>query len=275
MTICEVHSSGVIDLFFYDELDATERAWVEQHLRTCNDCRSALDELNVIRGALADRPDVAAPPGEDWARFMRRLEAALIAERGRLSASMKGRPPSRRSLVAYLAMAALLALVTSGVAYLARSRTVLETQKAATAKAPDARAPSRGGPAGAERSHDALAPVDRTDAALASFSEQHFERSKLVVLGLATRDPRDTSPADWAYERQLASSLLDDTRLFRLAAEQRGMTTLAGVMSDLELVLLQTSLTDDPDAATLERLQRLIRKRDLVTKMSVVNTSGL
>jgi hypothetical protein len=40
-------------------------------------------------------------------------------------------------------------------------------------------------------------------------------------------------------------------------------------MSDLELVLLQTSLTEEPDAATLNRLQRLIRKRDLVAKMEV------
>ena len=53
------------------------------------------------------------------------------------------------------------------------------------------------------------------------------------------------------------------------------MRTLAGVMSDLELVLLQTSHSDEPDAATLSRLQQLIRKRDLVTKMEVVSTSGL
>ena len=53
------------------------------------------------------------------------------------------------------------------------------------------------------------------------------------------------------------------------------MTTLAGVMGDLELVLLQTSMSDKPDMATLEQLQRLIAKRDLVTKMEVVTTAGL
>jgi hypothetical protein len=77
------------------------------------------------------------------------------------------------------------------------------------------------------------------------------------------------SPSDWAYERQLAAALLDDTRLYKQAAQARGLGTLAGVMSDLELVLLQTSLTEEPDAATLNRLQRLIRKRDLVAKMEV------
>jgi hypothetical protein len=101
-------------------------------------------------------------------------------------------------------------------------------------------------------------------------SEQHFERSKLVVLGLVNKDP-DTA-ADWAYERQLAAALLSDTRLFRQAAEERGLTKLARIMDDLELVLLQTSVVEEPQPETLEQIQRLIRKRDLVTKMNVVTT---
>ena len=52
------------------------------------------------------------------------------------------------------------------------------------------------------------------------------------------------------------------------------MKTLAGVMGDLELVLLQTSLADAPDAAALAQIQRLIHKRDLVTKMDVAATTG-
>jgi hypothetical protein len=96
-----------------------------------------------------------------------------------------------------------------------------------------------------------------------------------VVLGLAAKNPQKVRPADWAYERQLASTLLSDTRLYRLAAQERGMRTLAGVMSDLELVLLQTSHSDETDTATLSRLQQLIRKRDLVTKMEVVLSSGI
>jgi hypothetical protein len=107
------------------------------------------------------------------------------------------------------------------------------------------------------------------DAAFASLSEQHFERSKLVVLGLANKDPRQSSAADWAYERQLASTLLSDTRLYRLAAEARGLRSVARVMGDLELVLLQTALSSDPEPATLDQIQRLIRKRNLVTKMNV------
>jgi hypothetical protein len=112
------------------------------------------------------------------------------------------------------------------------------------------------------------------DAAFAALSEQHFERSKLVVLGLANKDPQRVRDADWAYERGLATNLLSDTRLYRLAAEERGMKTLAGVMGDLEIVLLQTSLADGPDAEVLGQIQRLIHKRDLVTKMDVAVATG-
>ena len=60
-----------------------------------------------------------------------------------------------------------------------------------------------------------------------------------MVLGLATRDPHETTAADWQYERQLAGTLLSDTRLYRLAAQDRGVADVARVMRDLETVLLE------------------------------------
>jgi hypothetical protein len=127
--------------------------------------------------------------------------------------------------------------------------------------------PAAGEPAGPAATPSIAAPAQGDP--FAAVSEQHFERSKLVILGLASRDPHSSSSADWSYERQLAGALLDDTRLYKQAAEARGLESLAGVMSDLELVLLQASLCDQQDAATLDRLQRLIRKRDLVSKMEM------
>jgi hypothetical protein len=103
------------------------------------------------------------------------------------------------------------------------------------------------------------------DPGLLAVSGQHFERSKLVVLGLVTKTGQQD---DWTYERELASSLLGDTRLYRMAAEERGMQPLADVMSDLELVLLQASMAEQPTEASLHQLQRLIRRRDLLTKMN-------
>jgi hypothetical protein len=299
-------SSPPIVLYFYDELEPDERAIVERHLQSCSECRRAHEELAVIRAALAEMPTVEAPPGRDWAPFMRRLDEAVRFEqrveqtigpvettaklhdapvrRAEPDAIRMGMAIERRARVGYaqyLTLAALLTLVTSGVVYVARftARPPSPSPSTSASSSPLASAPASmdtGATAPAPGS-PAAAPAtskESAEAAFAALSEQHFERSKLVVLGLANKDPHRARDSDWAYERGLASTLLSDTRLYRLAAEERGMKTLAGVMGDLEIVLLQTSLAVAPDPEALEQIQRLIHKRDLVTKMDASATGS-
>ena len=52
-TACELHASGAIELYFYDELSPRQREAVEGHLPSCGHCRTVLAELGVIRQALA------------------------------------------------------------------------------------------------------------------------------------------------------------------------------------------------------------------------------
>jgi len=112
------------------------------------------------------------------------------------------------------------------------------------------------------------------ERALREITAEHLERSKLVVLGLAARDPQQTTAEDWLYERKLAGTLLDDTRLYRMAAQDRGVSDVARVMRDLETVLLEASLSDNQDKDALQRVQTLIARRDLVVKMQVVTGSA-
>lgn len=252
---CERYRSDDLELYFYDELPSDSRAEIDAHVIKCGDCRASLDELHAIRAALAARPDVSAPPAGDWSQFMSRLDAAIANERPQPSRVASFVVPARRQYREYVAIAALLALVTFSVvvAFRARHPGVEPTVTPGVVQ------------------HEPPAAT-KDNSAFASMTEEHFERSKLVVLGLATKDAEHESPADWAYERELATSLLDDTRLYRLAAEDRGLDAVAGVMKDLELVLLQTSLTDEKDPSALPQLQRLIKRRDLIQKMGVVTT---
>jgi hypothetical protein len=260
---CTTQARGAVELYFYGELSAAERADVHAHLRHCAECRRALDDLSLIRAALASRPEVASPPGGEWSGFMARLDEALRREHADSSAGEErpAPPAAERSavfrLAPYLAAAAVLALVTAAVAML-------------TLRRPDERpVPVSAGtpPASIDARRDA-------DPALVSVSGQHFERSKLVVLGLTTRDASAGPGSSWEYERDLATALLGDTKLYRQVAEERGMSRLAGVMRDLELVLLQISMADDSDSESLEQLQRLIRRRDLITRMDAVHAVG-
>ena len=257
---CDVYAAGTIDLYFYGELRLAERDEVDRHLAGCETCREALRELAEIRAALAARPVVSGPPSGDWSAFMSRLESAVANESTASIVPLVAPARPLHRYEAYLAMAALLALVTISVLVAARTRQATPANTAALPLADITPAP---------------ATDDGDTVSLVALSEQHFERSKLVVLGLAAKDAGHASGADWEYERKMASSLLDDTRLYRMAAEEHGMTAVAGVMRDLELVLLQASLSDDADTATLPQLQRLIRKRDLLQKMNVVTTRGL
>jgi Putative zinc-finger len=271
MTGCERQGAGVVELYFYDELEQADRLAVEHHLQSCTDCRRAFEELSTIRSVLAARPRIDAPPDGDWTPFMQRLDRTLRFEDD-LRPHRRVVPigPARAGVgyARYLTMAALLTLVTAGVVSVVR----LTSRPPASSPSIGALAPVAGQGSPAESA--AIAAARSAEAAFAALSEQHFERSKLVVLGLANMDPRRAGEADWAYERGLASNLLSDTRLYRLAAEERGMKTLAGVMGDLEIVLLQTSLADVPDAGALEQIQRLIHKRDLVTKMDASTTGS-
>lgn len=265
MSLCDIQESGAIELYFYGELTPSEHARVDLHLRGCRECADALTELRMIREALAARPEVAGPASDDWTAFMQRLDASLEEPQPGVVVPFPARAALvRRPLAGWLTMAALLALVTLSVFVASRAgRTVLESEpplEPATTVAADG--------AGASE----VIPVA---AGLRSVGLRHLERSKLVVLGLAAKETDGGPAADWAYERELASALLADTKLYRMAAEERGLQSLAGVMKDLEIVLLQASMAQETDATALPQIQRLIRKRSLVEKMDVVGTTGL
>jgi len=271
MNACARFDSTDVEMYFYGELDPAERVGVEQHLRGCEPCRQQLDDLHAIRHALASRPLVEAPPAGDWSGFMRRLDSAVAASaepsnrRSFEPAPANANPPFGTqtiwNLKSLLALAATLALVTAGVLIAMRARSVERVVG-------DRPVSSSAAVTGA-----ATAKADRGDRALREGSVEHLERSKLVVLGLATRDPH-TRARDWQYERTLAGTLLSDTRLYRQAAMQEGAADVARLMRDLETVLLEASMSDTKDRAALERVQRLIAKRDLVVKMQVMAAAG-
>ena len=273
MTACELFQTLDIELYFYGELDPVDRTRVEAHLRGCAPCRQRLDDLHAIRRALADRPAVDAPPAGDWSGFMRRLDAAVALHAATPAIErpvvLEHDQPSRSALRLasghVMALAATLALVVTGVFMAARFKAADPAQRNLTIETGVVAGPDV----------PAVPPSTKPDErALREVSAEHLERSKLVVLGLATRDPHETTPADWQYERQLAGTLLSDTRLYRLTAQDRGVSDVARVMRDLETVLLEASLSDNSDRRALQRVQRLITKRDLVMKMQVVATNG-
>jgi hypothetical protein len=249
---CAYHDRGSAELYFYGELDEPSREAFVAHLDGCAICRDALADLETIRQALASRRESAAPAGGNWDAFMRGLDARL------------GEEPAPRAPRAWnwgltLKIAATVAIATAGVLG------GFQWQRARI---------ERGGAPAASLAAVAREASPTPFEALTTVTDRHLERSKLVLLGLSAKDPRVARPSDWTYERELASSLIADTTQYRLAAADQGRPDLVKVLGDLETVLLQASLGDDEDPRALERLQRLIARRDLLTKIEVMNSEG-
>ncbi len=226
-----------VELYFYDELEPSERAAFEAHVPGCRSCRAALAELEEIRTALAPMRAQGERSEFEWRAFMRRLDARLDAE------SAPRRRTSPGVLVAAGIAATLAIGVVTGVLWQReRARELGVPTPAIDNELRDDR----------ERSRDAAA--------------EHLDRAKIVLLGLANKDAGAVSVDDWSYERSLAASLLPDTRLLRLSALEEGDGEMASLLSDLEVLLLQTSFSAEHDRATLSRLQRYINRRDLLVR---------
>jgi len=232
--------SHYVELYFYDELEPSERAAFEAHMPGCPSCRAALAELKDIRAALAPMRAQGDRSEFEWRAFMRRLDARLDAESA----------PRRRANPGVLVAAGIAATLAIGVV----TGVLWQRERAREGVGPPPSAPI-----GNERRGDTR---ERSREAAA----EHLDRAKIVLLGLANKDAGAVSVDDWSYERSLAASLLPDTRLLRLAALEEGDGEMASLLSDLEVLLLQTSFSAAPDRTTLSRLQRYINRRDLLVR---------
>ena len=96
MSVCAVHESGQVDLYFYGELEPAEAAAIDAHLRGCSQCRQALEvdpepgigssldlvpDVNLGRRIMSDEHDPepgrpAAPAreaGDEWLHLLLHL----------------------------------------------------------------------------------------------------------------------------------------------------------------------------------------------------------
>lgn len=101
----------------------------------------------------------------------------------------------------------------------------------------------------------------------------HLDRSQMLLIELMNA-PEGQKKVDFTSERERAGELLNSSRLYRQAAQNSGDMRVAGLLDQLERVLLQIS--HDPDEisdAELNRLQRQIQEQGLLFKVRVVRSN--
>jgi hypothetical protein len=219
-------------LFYYGEFDDGkdgDTLAAEQHLEECGECRELYSSLQRVLNVVDSLPvpERAADYGRQvWQRIQRRIPA------GRGSRWTAWLRPQWRWAAASAAFAALM--VTAFVA---------------------GRFFPQGGKPAVRLVATDLHPTDLrpNQRVLMVAVGDYLERSQMVLIELANASPK--GDLDISAEQERAGDLVSETRLYRQTAAHTGDTAMAGVLDELERVLLD--ITHSPSELTPEELGKL------------------
>lgn len=241
-------------LFYYGETPETTA--VESHLDECESCRSEFRALQLLLNTVNAAP--VPERGPDYgANVWHRIEKHV--------------PHRRRSMFQWwiwAPAAAALVLVSFMAGRLSHKATGPETTIATKTPA-------------ANGSSSSAVPSAAATAANSKFRERillvavgdHLERSQMVLAEL-TNAPNGQGKLDITDERQMAADLLEDNRLYRQTAHSTGDTAVAGVLDELERVLIE--IAHSPNQVSngeLDGLRQQIENRGLLFKVRVLGSS--
>jgi anti-sigma-K factor RskA len=237
------------------ELSPAEQVRVATHLETCADCALVVAEFQqVVREASTLGP--LEPPPHVWTAIQARLESP---ESKVQSPQSNHQPPTTNQLPRWawaMATAALvvMAFFTGRFVNQREQQTASQQQTAATAVR-----------ASADNS------VVRERVLLIAVGD-HLERSQMVLVELAHAET--TGELDISAERQLADDLLASNRLYRQTAQQVGQANVAGVLDELERVLVE--LARGPSTVSMQQLadiQQRIESQGILFKVKVMGSN--
>jgi hypothetical protein len=176
---CEQHLVRI-----QEKVDGTigsiRRAELDMHLDECDACRALYEDLQRIHDAAADLP-VLAPPDRAWLQIAGRLRME-----GRIKDEVPAPHQSRRTQVAWLAIAAALVLAAGSAVMLLIPRTPAPAPQAAASTPPAAGTGATGGVASVEA-------VNAVDAAQAQFEKAIADLEKVAKNNQQALDPNTSA----------------------------------------------------------------------------------
>lgn len=223
-------------LHYYGE--AGESLPIEEHLSTCETCGALYRALEHTLNGMNSLP--VPERGEGYgAQVWERIEHSLPARTGfRLMAA------PWRWAAAGMAIAAMLVLAfLAGRSYPVAQRPV-QTASGATS-----------------RNRILLVAVG-----------DHLERSQMVLTELSNAS--STGPLDISFEQERATDLLGENRLYRQTALRTGNTAMAGVLDELERVLLEVSHAPSQiSPEELDELRLRLKAEGILFKLRVLGSN--
>jgi hypothetical protein len=232
-------------------LTPAEHVRVATHLDTCAECALIVSELQqVVREASTLGP--IEPPARVWEKL-----AQSIAQSPQPKAHSP--EPTAHSFWPRYAWALATAALVVMAFFVGRVAQQREDQAASQqASADTARRTS----------------TDRTavrERVLLVAVGDHLERSQMVLVELAHAETQGV--LDISAERQLADDLVASNRLYRQTAQQMGQAHVAGLLDELERVLVEVAR--GPSTVSMQQLtdiQQRIEALGIVFKMKVTGS---
>lgn len=228
------------DLIAYQEGEPTRREAIAEHLSSCTACRTELDRIEAVLGALDNLP--VPERGPEYGRAVWQKIAPRLPEKagGGWSSWFE---PRRWAAIGALATIVIAAFVAGRWT----KRTVIEAPAASVAQV--------------------------RQRVLVLAVGDHLGKSEMMLMELTNAGPagRGQKEINISAEQKRAEDLLDANRLYRETALHEGDAALASVLDDLERVLMDVAHSpDELTPAKLESLQKRIEAHGILFKVRVV-----
>jgi hypothetical protein len=237
------------ELIAYHDGEAAGRDAIAKHLGDCPECEAELARIDALLAALNSIP--VPEPGEDYGqRVWQQISPRLPERRGHWWDFLFSEPNTVRWFTPGR-WAAAGAIVAVMIAAFIAGRITKEGPSAPVAV-------------------DASKVRERI---LVMAVGEHLGRSEMVLVELANSGPQNAGQkqVNISGEQRRAEDLLEENRLYRQTALEQGDTALAGVLDELERVLLDVA--HSPQQVTpvqLEGMRQRIEARGILFKVRVV-----
>ncbi|MBV8515071.1 MAG: hypothetical protein JO260_07200 [Acidobacteria bacterium] len=240
------------ELIAYHGGEPAKREAIAAHVADCPECRAELARIDAVLAALSSLP--VPDPGADYgARVWQKIAPRLPVrppvrwwqfDSSSLAAGWRAWLQPRR--LAALGAVAALAIV----AFLAGRVTKHPDTVTVTADATKIR-----------------------ERVLVMAVGEHLGRSEMMLIELGNAEPENSKQKEIniSAERRRAEDLVEENRLYRQTALEQGDTALAGVLDELERVLLDVAHSPgEVTPAQLDEMQQRIAARGILFKVRVV-----
>jgi hypothetical protein len=220
---------------------AEQRAVISEHLAACEECRADLERIEAVLAALDTLP--VPDPGAGYGRQVWREIAPRLAKKP---------VPWWRVWMEPWRLAAAGAVVALIIAAFVAGRI---TKRGTTG--------------------DNVTNKEQVrERVLVVAVGEHLGHSERMLVELSNAAPNDPAQkqVNISAEQRRAEDLLEENRLYRQTALRDGDAGLAGVLDELERVLLDVAHSpEEVTPAQLEAIQRKIEERGILFKVRVVN----